>query len=108
MSTRDDASVSGYGPSVDHFEKQTHDRHESPYSADLEMKLDVNRGCAGRCRGGPEWRMLMTSQMGNVKWRASGYTDCWLKATALKPCEAPISAAADALLSVPSSLPGFY
>lgn len=74
ISTRGDSSVSGYGPSVDHFEKQ-YERHKSSYSADLEMQSDINRRCAGSGRGSTELWMLMTSQMGHVKWRASGHTE---------------------------------
>lgn len=41
---------------------------QSLYSAGLQVQLHINKGCAGGCRGGPEWWVLMSSQMGNVKW----------------------------------------
>lgn len=47
---------------------------QSPYSAGLEVQLEIDRGCAGGRRGGPAWWMLMSSQMGNGSGGSSGHT----------------------------------
>lgn len=69
INTSSDSNVGEYRASMDHLRSnETHGSHtQSPYSAVLEVLLEVNRWHTGGCSGDPEWQLVMSSQLGHVE-----------------------------------------